>query len=67
MILAGVIWLDAFSLAEGQVVLKGAPVGFDGLWSQTQTVLHPTWLVFVALSIYLVYVQIATNIFGVGG
>jgi hypothetical protein len=27
----------------------------------------PTWLVFVALSIYLVYYQIATNIFGAGG
>jgi hypothetical protein len=30
-------------------------------------VMWPTWLVFVALSIYLVYYQIATNIFGVGG
>jgi hypothetical protein len=30
-------------------------------------VMWPTWLVFVALSIYLVYYQIATNIFGAGG
>ncbi|MBA2616936.1 MAG: Nramp family divalent metal transporter [Rubrobacter sp.] len=30
-------------------------------------VMWPTFLVFVALSIYLVYYQIATNIFGAGG
>ena len=30
-------------------------------------VMWPTWLVFVVLSIYLVYYQIATNIFGAGG
>jgi hypothetical protein len=30
-------------------------------------VMWPTFLVFVALSLYLVYYQIATNIFGAGG
>ena len=30
-------------------------------------VMWPTWLIFVALSIYLVYFQIASNFFGVGG
>ena len=30
-------------------------------------VMWPTWLVFVALSIYLVYYQIASNLFGSGG